>query len=197
MSADIKETAVSAIQRDRLSEFLKNSYHEGNGACFYYSIIGAFNSLYPGKAVPKKLEEHIFGIVKKNRDFALNSSEFISEITNLEDLLRMRISQVDVLAGQSSVEEAKNILNIPENIPVIKIDNPESVEVLNQNSTAILFMQTSNQHGHYIHISKNITTYESCDRIIQSEGGQKEYDEYVSLSYFPTAVFHLTKIEQL
>jgi hypothetical protein len=56
VDTNIKERVVSAIQRDRLAEFIKSAYEDDKGACFYYSKIGAFDYLYRSETVPKKLE---------------------------------------------------------------------------------------------------------------------------------------------
>jgi len=196
MNTDIKETLISAIQRDRIPELLKKSDESHRGACFYFSLIEAFNFLYPSIIIPKELESFILKGVNNNKDFGVFPDEFIPEVKRLQRFLKMKVSKVDVIAGQSSVDDVRKVCNIPDYIPVVKIRNPQGVNAIDEKSTAVIFMQNDDDRAHYLHtaISNRFQGLEKPHGA-QHKGGQSEYNVYESNGYTPTVVFHLTRTE--
>jgi len=189
MSTDIKETAVSAIQRDRLSEFIKKTY-ESNGACFYYSIINAFNYLNPDTSVPKEFEANILVVLQKNPDFGVNFINVIPEIKRLEPLLHLTVSKIHTYAT-GSVEEIRKKLNISDDIPVSKMEK-DSFRNLEHGSTAILLLQNEDS-THLIHVVPNKMPLIKDEDNSSYVGGELEYRAALKLKYKPVAAIYLSK----
>ncbi len=167
MSKDIFERLVGAIQRDRLENFIKDSFDRGGG-CFGIAAVSCHNYLYPNLVLPRNLEEHL---IQDTEGARVKLVDVIGELKKLEPYLKIKVDR---------------IINHT-NLPLVYIEGalqPQDLVPIENSkdgwlhpepgvSTAITFLQNKKYKngGHYMPLVENSRFYE--EGIIT--GGNTEY----------------------
>jgi len=147
----VLQRLLSSLQRDRLSNFVKEA-HELGDACFYYALISCHNYLYPEELIPKDIEERLRA--EGNKGNGTKVIDLIGEVKRLEPDLKLKIDHV-VNHSNLPMEQIKGDLSLPDEIPVINSEDnflaPEP-----GHSTAITFLKSNvGEGGHYMALVEN------------------------------------------
>jgi hypothetical protein len=174
MDKPLFERTLGAIQRDRLSDFFKESHDIGDG-CFYYALISSHNYLYPNSLLPRNFVDKIRKGGKLGKGIVIG--DVISEVKRLEPDLKLKVDHI-INHTNLSAEEITQKLPIKDIVPVVdSIDGwvkPEPGA-----STALtLLVKKGTTEGHYLALVEN-HRFENFGELM---GGNTEYqrikDEY-------------------
>lgn len=188
----VKERVISTIQRDHLADFLKESVEQSAG-CFYYSLIGVFNALYPDEVISREAKNRIF-LIDSSLD--RSPSELIDTLQHLEDVFKLQVSQIEIT--RFAIEESRDLRDkVPMHIPIVK-DKAWLPQRLDDQSSAVIVWRyrfNPNKIGH-------MTCLDRTDMLLGEDGdpwnigGEKGMAYLMDRDYFPTFIFHLSKLEK-
>ena len=176
MDKPILERAVGIMQRDRLSDFVKETHDLGDG-CFYYALISCFNYLYPDRLLPKSVEVKIREGLKLGK--GVKAGEFISEVKRLEPELNLKVDHI-INHTDQPVESIKKGIPIQDQVPVIDSEDGW-VRPVPEVSTAVTMLKRKGEEnrGHFMALVEN-PRFEDGGEVM---GGNTEYqrikDKYV------------------
>ena len=138
----VKEKAISAIQRDSLDLFLKKSF-ETNSGCLFYSLLTAWENLYPEKQIPKEFLNEL-----NNKSYLNIHSSLISrEIRNLLPTLRIGIKEIIINPIRFS-KTGKDIFREKNNVQFyIPIKFSTTGEPDLNNSQVSLILMSNQEHN--------------------------------------------------
>lgn len=184
----IRERIISALQRDRLSGFLKESQEAGSG-CFYLALISAHNYLYPDVVLDRKVDQALREAAKNG--YGVKPSELVGETRRLEPQLGLDIGRVVSLATQSE-SEIREMFKFPNDIPVVRNNGQSNFTAVAGTSTEIIYLQRNDKESaHWIHVAEN-PRFQGDEIPMGKLGGQAEFDA-VKDKYQPVLVFHIVK----
>ena len=188
-SERIVERTRTAIQRDRLSRFLKESNQQSSG-CFYYSLLTAWENLSSGEILPRNISEQILSQDKK---LGVRPADAVQKINDLESILHLSVSEIELtIANLTSVDDFKRETGFGDSIPVSK-GTTDQILSRNDRSSAIIFWQHENlESGHYTSLHES-TTFQGIEMKRGNLGGQPGADFVGKHGYVPLVVFHLSK----
>ena len=151
MSESLLQRVLGALQRDRLSSFVKEAHDTGD-ACFYYALISCHNYLYPHDLLPRDVEARLR--VQAGKGDGTKLIDFVGEVRRLESDLRLRIDHI-VNHSNLPIEQIKEDLDFPDEIPVIdSVDGYVAPEP--GRSTAVTFLRRNEgEGGHYMALVEN------------------------------------------
>lgn len=180
----IFERTITAIQHDRLTNFIKesDSYLD---TCFQYSMVNCFNYLYPRMVISRKIDE-IFQS-RKNKGEGMSLRNFLGEVKSLEPILRMKVERI-VNHSEIPNEDIIDALSVPSHIPVL-FGPPESVIPVPEQVAGIV--QIFNLHAirnHLYSLTENLRHQEFGYPM----GGYSEYNLYEG-EYLTGATFVMVK----
>jgi len=167
MSKDIFEKAVSAIQRDRLENFIKDSFNRGGG-CFGTAAVSCHNYLYPNLILPRHLERQL---IQNTEGAKVKLVDVISELEKLEPYLKIKVDRI-INHTNLTLSYIEGTLSKQDGVLVKNSEDgwlyPEPGV-----STAITFLQSKKDKkgGHYMPLVENSRFYE--EGLIT--GGDTEY----------------------
>lgn len=167
----IRDKLISAIQRDRLSDFLKEAYKQKSG-CFYYSFLMSWEEINPRSVLPRNVVEKIMSL---DDSFDVNPSDVVKKVSALRDILGLRVVRVQVPHWilQSS-QGIRREFKIPNDIEVVKDDKTERIDKIDSNSSVIFYWQNKNE-AHYTSI-KDSHRFLGLETSKGNLGGQKGVD---------------------
>jgi hypothetical protein len=151
MSKDIFERAISAIQRNRLENFVKHSFDNECG-CFGFAVISCFNYLYPRAVLPRNIEDFL---IQDTEGARVRLIDVIKEIKKLESYLNIK---VDHIVNHTSLPTSVIKEALPPEDRVLVINSTDGWLYPEPNkSTAITMLQSKNNKngGHYIPLVEN------------------------------------------
>lgn len=184
---NLKDRAIGATQRDRLSNFLKESIAEGNG-CFYYSLLTSWERLNPMKLLPKNTERSLLSL---DKDLGVKPSEVVQTIKRLEDKLGLFVSKIVVTnRALESVDDARTKFEFPEAIPITKMEDDNFTP--DQGSDGIIYWQRENDDAHYTPLSSN-GRFQGEEMEHGNLGGQEGVDILTQHKFLPMLIFQISK----
>ncbi len=167
MSKDILHRAIGAIQRDRLSGFVKDASDLEEG-CFQYSAVSCHNYLYPDEVLPKGVGDRLFNPLTKGKGTKV--TDVIRELKRLQPDLKIKVDHI-VNHSNLSAEEVQELFDPADRVPVTETDNGHLGPIAGK-STAITFLSTDDEEGgHFIPLVEN----PRFDEEGQITGGNTEY----------------------
>ncbi len=176
MDRPLLERAIGVMQRDRLSNFVKETHDLGDG-CFYYSLISCFNYLYPDRLLPKSIETKIKQGLKLGK--GVKVGEFISEVKRFEPELGLKVDHI-INHTDQSIEHIRGGIPVEDQVPIIDSEDGW-VRPVPGISTAVTMLRRKNEEnrGHFMALVEN-PRFEDDGEVM---GGNTEYqrikDKYV------------------
>lgn len=148
---DIFERTIGAIQRDRLTSFIKES-HELGDACFYFALISAHNYLYPREKLARDISERLR--IESTKGKGTKARDFCKDVLRLERDLKVKVDHV-VNHTTLTPEEIRKDLRIPNGIPVIDTVDGIDAPIYGQSTGVALLIRKDETGGHYLALAEN------------------------------------------
>lgn len=156
-ATEAKKRLHIAIQRDRLSNFLKDTRKTGKG-CMYYALLGAHDFFYPQQTLP-----HHFEKTFENRSLGVMfDSGFQKEMERMEPQLGLKLTGILLNSGLSDTEqEWKSSLGLAQEFPLEKVPPATLRDALkptdDRSSNVALFLNPGTSICHAIHVRSDET----------------------------------------
>jgi hypothetical protein len=176
---NLKERTIGAIQRDRLSDFLRvaNIYDSG---CFYFALFMSWNYLFPDRVIDRTLAKQIVG---DRSSLGISPRQVVEEVALREKQLKIRIAQIGVTNNiDQTPTEFSEYAGIPNTITVIH-ENYPVVFTKPSSSAVVLWMgnrDNANCRLHYTSTHPN------------NRFSPEEITEYHP-EYAPVVIYHLER----
>ncbi len=169
MESVVQEKTLSSLQRDRLSNFVKEARDHKDG-CFYYALISCYNYLYPTKLLPRKFEDNLMREDRKGKGVLVR--DVVKEVKRLEPFLKLKVDHI-INHSNIAIEKVRHDLSIPDTISIVNspdgLVTPES-----GHSTALIFLKSKDKTGgHFMALVEN-SKFQDNGYVM---GGNSEYSE--------------------
>jgi hypothetical protein len=184
---NLKDRAIGAIQRNRLSNLLKESVSQGNG-CFYLSLLMSWEKLNPMKLLPRDIEGRLLYL---DKGLGVSPSEVVDAVLQQESVLGLIVSKITITNKVTSTpDQARIKFNFSRNIPVDKMST--NIITLGSGSDGIIYWQKQDGVAHFTATSAS-SRFSGEEVEYVNVGGQEGADESIRYGFVPAIVFQISK----
>lgn len=184
----LKDKALTALQRDRLSSFLKESINTKSG-CFFYSLLMCWEQINPNKILSRTTAQRILDL---DKTLGVLPSDLLQKVADLEDLLQLKVVKIEVPSWvNQTAEEIRRDFSFPPDIPIEKDLVTSNIAPIDHNSSAIIYWQKDDNLAHYTSLFLS-TRFEGQEIENGNIGGQEGANFVQNEGFLSTLVFHVS-----
>jgi hypothetical protein len=189
----LKDRLIATLQRDRLSDFLKEANIQRSG-CFYFSLLMCWEKIYPNKVLDRTVANKILSL---DQNLSVKDSKVIQRVNELEPLLKLKVVKISIPYWiNQNEEEVRQFFSIPHDIPIHKELGPTDIFPVDNNSSGIMSWNKEQKLAHIIalHGSQRFQGLES-DTERGNIGGQAGFDLLLKEGFIYQLIFHISASE--